>query len=57
MNKYLCPVFVSVLGALIGKQKGRNMEVMNSFELVFNKIEDEIIIDREYYNVKEEQCK
>ena len=33
------------------------MEVMNSFELVFNTIEDEIIIDREYYNMKEEQCK
>lgn len=48
--------FFLVVGALIGKQKGRNIEVMNSFELVFSAIGDDIIIDREYYNLKEEQC-
>lgn len=48
---------LSVIGALIGKQKGRNIEVMNSFELVFSVIEGDIIIDRDYYNLKEEQCK
>ena len=53
MSHYL---FV-VLGALIGKQKGRNIEVMNSFELVIVKVDDDIVIDREYYNTKEEQCK
>ena len=47
----------TVLGALIGKQKGRNIEVMNSFELMFHKVEGDIVIDREYYNTKEEQCK
>nr|CAG4643319.1 EOG090X08T4 [Ilyocryptus agilis] len=46
-----------VIGALIGKQKGRSLEIMNSFELVFNVIEGSIIIDREYYNTKEEQFK
>uniref|UniRef100_T1GDB7 COP9 signalosome complex subunit 6 n=1 Tax=Megaselia scalaris TaxID=36166 RepID=T1GDB7_MEGSC len=61
---------IQVYGALIGKQKGRSIEVMNSFEL---KILDEdasmdadvqaktppsqVIIDREYYNKKEEQYK
>lgn len=45
-----------VIGALIGKQKGRNIEVMNSFELVFSVIDGDIIIDRDYYNLKEEQC-
>lgn len=45
-----------MLGAVIGKQKGRNIEVMNSFELLFDRIEDEIIINMEYYNTKEEQC-
>ena len=55
-SAFLC-YFVAVLGALIGKQKGRSIEIMNSFELVFHKIEDEIIIDREYYNLKEDQCK
>jgi COP9 signalosome complex subunit 6 len=45
-----------VIGALIGKQKGRNIEIMNSFELVFTMIGGDVIIDRDYYNMKEEQC-
>lgn len=49
--------FFAVIGALIGKQKGRNIEVMNSFELVFNVIAGDVIIDRDYYNTKEEHCK
>lgn len=51
---FLC--FVTVIGALIGKQKGRNIELMNSFELVFSVIGGDIVIDRDYYNTKEEQC-
>lgn len=47
----------SVYGALIGKQKGRNIEIMNSFELLFTCIGDDVIIDRDYYNTKEEQFK
>ncbi|XP_022909078.1 COP9 signalosome complex subunit 6 [Onthophagus taurus] len=46
-----------VIGALIGKQKGRNIEIMNSFELVFSVIGEDVIIDRDYYNMKEEQFK
>ncbi|EFA12663.1 COP9 signalosome complex subunit 6 [Tribolium castaneum] len=46
-----------VIGALIGKQKGRNIEIMNSFELVFSVIGGDVIIDRDYYNMKEEQFK
>ncbi|OAD47012.1 COP9 signalosome complex subunit 6 [Eufriesea mexicana] len=46
-----------VYGALIGKQKGRNIEIMNSFELLFTCIKDDVIIDRDYYNTKEEQFK
>ncbi|XP_071498445.1 COP9 signalosome complex subunit 6-like [Diadema setosum] len=46
-----------VLGALIGKQEGRNIEILNSFELLFDVIEGDIIVDREYYNTKEEQFK
>lgn len=45
-----------VIGALIGKQKGRNIEVMNSFELKFEFVEKDIIINQEYYTTKEEQC-
>ena len=46
-----------MIGAVIGKQKGRNLEIMNSFELVYNVVEGDVIIDRDYYSTKEEQCK
>jgi len=46
----------AVVGAMIGKQEGRNIEVMNSFELLFHTVEDQIHIDKEYYYTKEEQC-
>lgn len=46
-----------VLGAIIGKQKGRNVEIMNSFELVFQTVDDSTVFDRDYYNTKEEQFK
>lgn len=49
-------VFPAVIGALIGKQEGRNIEVMNSFELLSHTVEEKIIIDKEYYYTKEEQC-
>lgn len=47
---------MQVIGALIGKQEGRNIEVMNSFELLSHTVEEKIIIDKEYYYTKEEQC-
>uniref|UniRef100_A0A182T9A9 COP9 signalosome complex subunit 6 n=1 Tax=Anopheles maculatus TaxID=74869 RepID=A0A182T9A9_9DIPT len=46
-----------VFGALIGKQKGRNIEVMNSFELKYDIVNDVVIIAMDYYQVKEEQYK
>merc|ERR1719348_1223348 len=46
-----------VFGALIGKQAGRDIEIMNSFELDYNMIEGQVVIDRDYYNLKEEQFK
>ncbi|UYV62007.1 COPS6 [Cordylochernes scorpioides] len=46
-----------VVGALIGKQKGRNLEIMNSFELNFDVIEGDTIINKDYYNTKEQQFK
>ncbi|XP_058875269.1 LOW QUALITY PROTEIN: COP9 signalosome complex subunit 6 [Acipenser ruthenus] len=48
---------MQVVGALIGKQEGRNIEVMNSFELLSHSVEDRIVIDKEYYYTKEEQFK
>lgn len=46
-----------VYGALIGKQNGRDIEIMNSFELDYSTIDGQVVIDREYYNQKEEQFK
>ncbi|XP_054719989.1 COP9 signalosome complex subunit 6-like isoform X1 [Uloborus diversus] len=46
-----------VIGALLGKQKGRNIEIMNSFELEFDKIEGDVVIDKDYYTTKESQFK
>ncbi|CAD6994526.1 COP9 signalosome complex subunit 6 [Ceratitis capitata] len=49
----ICQVF----GALIGKQTGRNIEVMNSFELRVDRAGEDVIINREYYQTKEAQFK
>ncbi|KFM70548.1 COP9 signalosome complex subunit 6, partial [Stegodyphus mimosarum] len=46
-----------VIGALIGKQKGRNIEIMNSFELMCDRIEGHILINKDYYTSKEQQFK
>lgn len=47
-----------VIGALIGKQTGRKVEVMNSFELLFTIAENgDVTIDNNYYYTKEEQFK
>ncbi|KAG8131421.1 putative COP9 signalosome complex subunit 6 protein [Naja naja] len=48
---------VQVIGALIGCQEGRNIEVMNSFELLSHSVEENVVIDKEYYYTKEEQFK
>lgn len=53
----LCFSSTTVIGALIGKQEGRNIEVMNSFELLSHTTDDRVHIDKEYYYTKEEQCK
>lgn len=45
-----------VIGALIGKQKGRNLEILNSFELKCDHMPSgNVIIDQEYYHTKEAQ--
>ena len=47
-----------VIGALLGTQDGRKIEIFNSFELQFDLFDDgQIVINMEYYKTKEEQCK
>lgn len=50
-------MFLSVYGAIIGKQTGREVEIMNSFELEYEVIDNSVILSKEYYRLKEEQCK
>ncbi|KAM6289212.1 LOW QUALITY PROTEIN: COP9 signalosome complex subunit 6, partial [Aegotheles albertisi] len=38
-----------VIGALIGRQEGRHIEVMNSFELLSHAVDGQVLIDKEYY--------
>ncbi len=45
-----------MIGAIIGQHRGRHLEIMNSFELVFQMVDNLVVIDRDYYRTKEEQC-
>lgn len=49
---------ITVFGALLGRQKGRSVEICNSYELVVNFAgeNNKLILDREYFLSKEEQC-
>lgn len=47
-----------IFGALLGKQEGRHLEVMNSFEMLVEKIDGQcFLIDREFFNTREAQYK
>ena len=41
----------------VSQQAGRDIELCNSFELDYNVIDGVVVIDRDYYNTKEEQFK
>lgn len=45
-----------VFGALLGQQKGRSIEICNSYELVVNVLEGKFALDTDYFLAKEEQC-
>ncbi|KAA0203857.1 hypothetical protein HAZT_HAZT006748 [Hyalella azteca] len=46
-----------VYGAIIGKQTGREVEIMNSFELQYEVVDGLVVLSKEYYSLKEEQYK
>lgn len=48
---------ISVFGAVIGIQTGRSVELLNSFELVTDEVDGNVVINEEYYEMKSEQCK
>ena len=45
-----------MFGAIIGKQMGREVEIMNSFELKYQLIDGAVVLNKDYYRAKEEQC-
>ncbi|KAF6038176.1 hypothetical protein EB796_003518 [Bugula neritina] len=47
----------TVFGAVIGKQTGRLVELLNSYELVTCEVGGSVIIDDAYYQMKSEQFK
>jgi len=47
----------TVYGALLGMQKGRSVDVCNSFELVVSSVEGRTVLDKEYFTAKEAQCR
>ena len=53
----LTVLLFTVYGAIIGKQMGREVEVMNSFELKYQIVGGLVVLSKEYYKVKEQQCK
>jgi len=46
-----------VIGALLGVQNGREIEISNSFELVYHTIDGNVVIDTDYLKSKQEQFK
>jgi len=46
-----------VIGALVGIQLGRNLEIFNSFELPYEIKDDKVIVKSEYLTTKSEQFK
>lgn len=44
-----------VIGAILGRRDGRNLELFNSFELEYTVIEGTAVIDTNYFRSKEEQ--
>ena len=46
-----------MFGVVIGKQTGRSIEMLNSFELVTNEVEGSVVVDTAYYEMKSEQCR
>lgn len=54
---YSADTIFSVYGAVTGKQRGRLLEVTNSFELMYDMVEGHVVIDREYLRAREAQCK
>uniref|UniRef100_A0A915KN36 COP9 signalosome complex subunit 6 n=1 Tax=Romanomermis culicivorax TaxID=13658 RepID=A0A915KN36_ROMCU len=46
-----------VIGAIIGKQMGRHLELTNSFELPYTLLDGHFVIDSEYFKTRENQCR
>jgi hypothetical protein len=45
----------TVIGALLGSQTGRDVSIVNSFELVYT-LDEKVVIDDEFFKDRREQC-
>jgi COP9 signalosome complex subunit 6 len=45
-----------VIGALVGTQTGREVEITNSFELAFEIVDGKVIVNVDYFTTKQDQC-
>jgi len=44
-----------VIGALVGTQTGREVEITNSFELAFDVVDGKVIVNTDYFTTKQDQ--
>jgi hypothetical protein len=44
------------VGGLLGTQVGREVEIMNTFEIVVTEVEGELKVDQAYFVTRKDQC-
>lgn len=45
-----------MIGILLGTQKGREVSVANSFELLHSVVDGKVVIDDEFLRTRRDQC-
>lgn len=47
---------MAVIGVLLGAQKGREVSVANSFELLYSVVDGKVVVDDEFLTTRRDQC-
>jgi hypothetical protein len=47
---------VDIIGALLGRQNGRDVELVNAYECPYDVISGERVVNMELLNIREQQC-
>ena len=56
MHACACVYLCTVVGALLGRQSGREIEVCNSFDLKYHVIDNAVVIDMPFLKQRDTQC-